>query len=104
MSITLTLPLKGEYFDQIRDGSKTEEYRLATDYWRKRLLSRNYDYVVLTRGYPKGGGIEGVTRLTREWRSFTARTLTHPHFGDEPVDVYAIDVSQPRQPNQERQS
>lgn len=33
----LVLPLKAEYFDAIRDGTKTEEYRLANDYWIKRL-------------------------------------------------------------------
>ena len=52
MSQTLTLALNGEYFDAIRDGSKAEEFRLRTDYWRKRLEGRSYDRIVLTRGYP----------------------------------------------------
>ena len=94
---TLTIPVKGIYFDQIKHGQKKIEYRLRTDFWIKRLRCREYDQIVLTRGYPKGGGIEGVTRLTREWRSFTCGTICHPHFGPETVDVYCIDVSAPAQ-------
>ncbi len=94
---TLNIPIMGVYFDQIRDGTKAHEYRLITDFWRKRIVDRQYDRIVLTRGYPKGGGIEGRTRLTREWRGYHAETLTHPHFGPLPVTVYAIDVSTPSQ-------
>lgn len=93
MTTTLYLPLKAVYFDQIRTGTKSEEYRLVTPHWRKRLEGRDYDQIVLTMGYPKGGGVEGVTRLTRVWRGYTVRTLTHPHFGPSPVEVFAIDVS-----------
>lgn len=95
MSNDLTLPLKAIYFDAIRDGIKTREFRLDTPYWRKRLEGRTYRHVVLTRGYPKGGGVEGETRLTRVWRGWIRRTKQHPHFGADPVEVFAIDVSQP---------
>lgn len=91
----LIIPVNGIYFDQIRDGTKLEEYRLVNKRWIKRLNNRCYDRVVLTRGYPKGGGVEGETRLTRQYRGEMIRTITHPHFGDDPVDVYAIDVSTP---------
>jgi hypothetical protein len=90
MSI-LTLPLKAEYFDAIRDGSKHEEYRLVTPFWSKRLVGRNYDYIVLTKGYPKR--LDGGRRLTLPWRGYTVKTITHPHFGDKPVEVFAINVS-----------
>ena len=33
----LTFNLKKEWFDKIKSGEKTHEYRLATDYWRKRI-------------------------------------------------------------------
>ena len=89
----LTLPLKGEYFDQIAHGEKPLEYRLVTPFWERRLCGKVFDAVVLTRGYPKGGGVEGVTRLTREWRGYSVQQITHPHFGGEPVMVFAIDVS-----------
>lgn len=91
----LILPLKGIYFDQVRDGTKPLEYRLHNAYWAQRLERRSYDRVILTRGYPKGGGIEGETRLTRQWRGFTVQPLEHEHFGSDPVIVYAIDVSTP---------
>lgn len=94
----LLIPIKGVYFDQIAAGTKPEEYRLATDYWAARLEHRQYDRIVLTRGYPKGGGVEGVTRLTRQWRGFTRKAITHEHFGADPVIVYAIDVALPTAP------
>jgi hypothetical protein len=95
VSGVLTLPLNGVYFDQIASGEKLEEYRLCTEFWAQRLERRRLGTIVLTRGYPKGGGVEGVTRLTRRWNGFTPKTITHPHFGPEPVLVYAIDVSEP---------
>jgi hypothetical protein len=88
----LHIPIKGEYFDQIRNGTKTEEYRLRNDYWERRLRGRVFERVILTRGYPKGGGVEDETRLTLPWRGYREKTITHPHFGDEPVPVYAIAV------------
>jgi len=91
MSETLTLPLKAEYFDAIRDGTKPEEFRLVTPFWSKRLVGRSYDTIVLTKGYPKVD--DASRRLERPWRGYRVRTLTHPHFGPDPVEVFAIDVS-----------
>lgn len=90
-SLTLTLPLKGEYFDQIRAGTKPREFRLMTDFWRKRIEGRAYYWLVLTRGYPKADDTE--RRLVLPWRGYEIQTITHPHFGPEPVQVYAIDVT-----------
>ena len=87
---TLTLPLKREYFEAIRDGSKTQEFRLCTAYWNRRLVGKQYDRIVLTLGYPAKGDTE--RRIERPWRGFTVKTITHPHFGDKPVQVYAINV------------
>jgi hypothetical protein len=95
--MNLIIPVNGEYFDQILAGTKPEEYRLTTRHWSRRLMCRKYANVVLTRGYPKAGGVEGVTRLTRAWRGYTIRTITHPHFGPDAVEVFAIDVSAPHQ-------
>lgn len=95
MSEVLTLPLKGEYFDAIAAGTKPEEFRLANDFWTTRICGKIFDRIVLTRGYPKGGGVEGVSRLTREWRGYRMDEIVHPHFGPNPVLVFAIDVSQP---------
>lgn len=90
----LQLALKAEYFDAIKAGTKTEEYRLVNQYWTKRLsLSgfRRFDGIVLTKGYPKRGDPDRTLELT--WRGFTVKTITHPHFGPEPVEAFAIDVT-----------
>lgn len=90
---TLHLPLKREYFEAIRDGTKTEEYRLYTPHWAKRLECRTYDQIVLTLGYPARD--DHARRLVRPWRGVTIKTITHQHFGPRPVQVYAIDVRAP---------
>lgn len=91
MSKTLTLPLKHEYFDAIRNGVKHEEFRLDTPYWRKRLEDKSYDAIELTLGYPARG--DQARRIRKPWRGYTEKTITHPHFGPEPVRVFAIDVT-----------
>jgi hypothetical protein len=95
----LYLPMKATYFDQIMAGEKREQYRLTNEFWSKRLDRRRYRRIVMTRGYPKGGGIQGQTRLTLDWRGSTIKTITHPHFGPHPVQVFAIDVTGRREVN-----
>lgn len=90
---TLTIPVKGIYFDQIKAGTKTEEYRLVTEYWRARLFGKEYDEIVLTRGYPHKDAAD--RRLRRKFEGWTIKKITHPHFGSKPVEVFAIDVSTP---------
>lgn len=87
----LTIPVIGTYFDEIRAGTKLEEYRLIDAKWSKALEGRAYDFVVMTFGYPAWG--DHSKRLVIPWRGFTKKTITHPHFGPDPVEVYAIDVS-----------
>lgn len=89
---TLHLPLKREYFEAIRDCTKPEEFRLCTPHWSKRLEGREYDQIILMLGYPARG--DTARRLVRSWRGFKTKTITHPHFVPEPVEVYAIDVNQ----------
>ncbi|MFY3553353.1 ASCH domain-containing protein [Achromobacter insolitus] len=88
----LHLALKGEYFDAIKAGTKTEEYRLCTPYWMRRLASPFglYERIVLTRGYPPRD--DAARRLVLPWQGYTIKTITHPHFGPDPVTVYAIGV------------
>lgn len=88
----LVIPVKGAYFDQMLSGEKREEFRVRTDYWRKRLVGRSYRNLVLTRGYPKGGGVDFVTRLTVPYRGYRKTEITHEHFGGGPVKVFAICV------------
>ena len=89
---TLHLSLKTEYFDQINAGTKPEEYRLCTPYWSKRLIDRSYTSIELAKGYPKAGDTE--RRITRNWAGYTIKTIQHPHFGPDPVTVFAINVQE----------
>lgn len=96
----LRLNLKGYYFDAIKDGSKTREYRLA-DKWLHKIDGGRFcaglDEIHLLRGYPKRGDESKILR--RAWNGYTVETITHPHFGDKPVRVVAIDVT--KHPNAE---
>jgi hypothetical protein len=89
--VTLYLPMRGIYFDQIKSGEKTEEYRLFTTFWAKRLVNRHYDQIILMKGYPTEDEVE--RRIVRPWRGYRKTTITHEHFGPDPVMVYAIRVN-----------
>lgn len=92
MTDTLVLPVKRIYFDSIRIGTKGDEYRLTTEYWTKRIVGRVYDLVEVTLGYPKAGDME--RRMLFNWNGYKRIRLTHPHFGPDEVEVFAIDVSE----------
>ncbi len=91
MSRTLHLPVKAVYFHEMKAGTKLFEYRLKTDYWRKRLENREYDEVKVKLGYPKADDQERI--LVCPWLGYEEQTITHPHFGDQPVQVFAIRVN-----------
>lgn len=87
----LRLNLKREYWEEISDGGKIYEFRLATPYWRKRLIGVRYDQIHLCLGYPKRSD-EGRI-LKRKWRgSPPILNMKHKHFGTDYVDVFCIDV------------
>jgi hypothetical protein len=83
--------LKAEYFNAIKAGTKPLEFRLVTPYWTRRLVGRVYDAIELTLGYPARD--DAARRIRRPWRGFERQTIQHPHFGPEPVEVFAIDVA-----------
>lgn len=88
---TLQLAVKGEYFDAMKRGEKTEEYRLVNPYWGRRIFGRDYERLVITRGYPKRG--DATKRIEIPYDGYEIKTITHPHFGTDPVKVFAIKVS-----------
>ena len=58
----LTFNLKKEWFDKIKSGEKTHEYRECKDYWNKKLLKLMFDATMpnlipieieFACGYPK---------------------------------------------------
>ncbi len=87
---TLIFNLKREYFEQIRSGVKTEEYRLCTPYWKKRLEGKTFDKIIIKLGYPKNIEIEKIIEFP--WRGYKKKKILHKHFGSDPVKVYAIKI------------
>ena len=47
----LDLPIERVFFEQILAGTKTEEFRNRTEYWKKRLEGREYDEIRFRAGY-----------------------------------------------------
>lgn len=52
----LHLTLKKKYFEQIKTGEKTSEYRLYKPYWKIRLMNKDgsfkhFDLVLFRNGY-----------------------------------------------------
>ena len=87
----LHLNLKGVYWDQIKAGEKSFEYRLTNDFWKKSLVGKVYDEIHIKRGYPKKGDTSRI--LIKPWIGFEIRELLHEHFGSETVQVFAIKVN-----------
>lgn len=87
----LQIAVKGEYFDEIKSGEKTEEFRLHNDYWCKRLIGRSYRNLILTRGYPPSGD-KSRHHIIR-YRGYREIKILHRHFGTEPVKVFALQLT-----------
>lgn len=86
----LVLPVKAEYFKAILAGTKVQEFRPMTPHWCRRMIEHDYDVVEVTLGYPKAGDID--RRIVRPWNGYRTVELTHPHFGAEPVHVFAVSL------------
>lgn len=82
--------LKKQYFDDIKNGIKKEEYRLCTPYWKKRLENKKFNKIEIRLGYPKNSEENKI--LIFPWRGYTIKKIKHPHFGNDPVKVYAIKI------------
>lgn len=91
-SDTLVLPVKAKYFQQIKARTKPQEYRDQTEYWAKRIEGKQFAYVEITEGYPTAH--DRTRRIKRRWVGVAKlQGFVHEHFGNEPTDVYAIDVT-----------
>ena len=49
----LHMTLKKKWFDLIRSGKKTIEYREIKPYWRARLIGKDFDAIEFRNGYGK---------------------------------------------------
>jgi len=88
--MNLQLSVKGEYFDAMVAGEKVFEFRDRNEYWKKRIEGREYDRLIITKGYPKRD--DQSRRLDLPYLGYEEQTITHPHFGDDPIDVYALHI------------
>lgn len=83
----LEITIKRKYFDEILKGTKTEEYRLITHYWKTKLIGREYDYILFRNGY---GNHRPSLKI--ECLGYEVKTITHEFFGNTPVEVFAIQL------------
>lgn len=90
----LQLAVNGVYFDAMKRGEKPEEYRLLNAYWGRRLIGRNYENLIITKGYPRKDDAD--RRIVAPYDGYEIKVITHEHFGPEPVEVFAIRVNIPK--------
>lgn len=92
---SLTLNVSTQWFNDAREGRKTEEYRLANEYWTKRLFDKDgkpkeFKDIKYKLGYPSASDNNRV--ITFVWEGFEKKVIVHPHFDNKPVEVYAIKI------------
>ncbi|EOZ7622119.1 ASCH domain-containing protein [Enterobacter mori] len=83
--------VNGDYFDQMKSGEKAEEYRLVNDLWNERIMFREYDRLIIARGYPKRDDLS--KRIDVPYAGYEVKAITLPHFGHDQVKVFAIRVN-----------
>jgi hypothetical protein len=88
MEKDLFLILKTQYFREIEAGTKTSEYRLATDYWLRRLTSIDWQFVTFQLGYAAH-----ASRLRKKIVRIDLVTIEHELFGNQPVEVFEIKIA-----------
>lgn len=91
----LKLTLYKQYFDAIKRGEKTEEYRLVKPFWEKRL-SKNYSHIEFTNGYGNNR-----PKMVIEFLGVTKKKITIDLFQDS-VEVFAIKLGRIILPKQLR--
>lgn len=87
----LILPVRRKWFEQIKAGTKTEEFRLHNPYWRKRLIGREYDRVIIQLGYPPKS--DDSRRIVFPWNGYRVATIMSPEWGDVAQRVFAITLN-----------
>ena len=84
---TLYLIVRKEVWDRIVSGDKVIEYREATEYWMKRILSRPYKYLRITNGY---GNKSRPYRLYR----YAGATRVMRDLNGVPIQHFSIPISE----------
>jgi hypothetical protein len=84
----LFIILKGEYFHQIAAGTKTEEYRITSDYWAKKIIDRHYSRIVFQLGYSAT-----APRMTVEYLGYKKKVIPSVVYNGQ-VEVFALKLGQ----------
>ncbi|HCP1672097.1 TPA: IS3 family transposase [Escherichia coli] len=75
----------------LREGIRVARCTVARLMAVKRIMLREYDRLIITKGYPKRD--DSSRRIDVPYGGYEIKTITHPHFGDKPVKVFAIKVN-----------
>lgn len=84
----LPLVLKYHWFDEIKSGRKTHEYRERSIYWATRLESKHFDTVTFQRGY-----VKNAEKMTFKVKSITKVNGKCPHLPDV-YDYWDIELGE----------
>jgi hypothetical protein len=79
----LIFHVRKKYFDQIKNGHKTEEFRIRSPYWIRRIQGIPHKTVFIYNGYTK-------EYLKFPYIGHAIVTITHEEFGPDPVEVFKI--------------
>lgn len=88
----LVIPVKTKWFNDIQSGDKLWEYRLYKEFWKKRLLNKTFDRVVITLGYPKKD--DQSRRLYFKWNGYEIKKIQSEEFGQGKQQCFAINLSE----------
>ena len=69
----LYLNLNTEYFNAIKGGTKTEEYRQVNKTWTRRIVQQQYDQIEFMLGYPKRGDMS--RRIRKAYKGYEVRIM-----------------------------
>lgn len=82
--VILHVTIKRVYFDLIKAGKKKYEYRLKTNYWKRRF-KKQYTTICFRAGYAADS-----PTLFVEFKGIKTRRIKHEFFGRRPVNVFEI--------------
>lgn len=93
MKNKLDLVLTHKWFDQIKSGQKTTEFRKKTPYWERRLKGvKKGDFIVFRRGYTNITLTAAIVKITPYHFSALPQEVKGFMMGVECGDLfYAID-------------
>lgn len=83
----LHLHVKAEYWDAVKRGEKTEEYRSIKPYWEN-ILSKKYHLIYYYKGYPKKKDKNSL--IIFKYNGYHKRRINHKILGPTPVMAFVI--------------